>query len=223
MDFLRHSLIIAGKDLAIELRARERIISMLTYAVLVAVVFSFSLDVAVRARTIAGAMIWVTILFSGMLGLGRSFSVEREQDTLIGVLLTPIDRGSLYFGKLLSNLALLLTATVAIYLVYALFFQLVLSQVAGLALVTFLACIGFMALGTLFSAIAASTRMGDTLLPIMLLPLLIPVVIYGAGSTQDLLVNRPLAEVMGSVRMLAAFDLIFVLVCTAIFGSVMEE
>jgi heme exporter protein B len=223
IGFLRHSLIIAGKDLAIELRARERIISMLTYAVLVAVVFSFSLDVSVRPRSIAGAMIWVTILFSGMLGLGRSFSVEREQDTLIGVLLTPIDRGALYFGKLLANLALLLVATIGIFLVYALFFQLVLSQIVGLALVSILACTGFMALGTLFSAIAASTRMGDTLLPIMLLPLLIPVVIYGVSSTQSLLIDRPLSEVMGSVRMLAAFDIVFIIVCTMIFGSVMEE
>lgn len=223
MNFLRHSLIIAAKDLSIELRARERIVSMLTYAVLVAVVFSFSLDVAVRPRTIAGAMIWVTILFSGMLGLGRSFSSEREQETIVGVLLTPIDRGSLYFGKLLSNLALLLVATLAIYLVYALFFQLVLSRVAGLALVTVLASIGFMALGTLFSAIASSTRMGDTLLPILLLPLLVPVVIYGVSSTQALLTDRPLSEVMGSVRMLAAFDIVFVLACTTIFGAVVEE
>jgi heme exporter protein B len=91
------------------------------------------------------------------------------------------------------------------------------------ALVVGLASVGFVALGTLFGAVAAQTRLGETLLPILLLPLLIPVVIFGVSATQRLLVGRPLAEVMGSVRMLAAFDLIYLFVCTLAFGSVVEE
>src|SRR5690606_35618574 len=150
MRFLNLSLIIAGKDLTIEMRSRERLLSMLTFAVLVAVVFSFSLDPTVAARPIAGAMLWVTVLFSGMLGLGRSFTIEQEQDAMVGVLLAPIDRGAVFFGKFLANLTLLLTAAVAIFLIYALFFQLTLGAAAGgLAIITLLACIGFMALGTL--------------------------------------------------------------------------
>jgi heme exporter protein B len=197
---------------------------MLTFAVIVAMVFSFALDPTVRAQQIAGAMLWVTILFAGMLGLGRSFSLEKEQDVLVGVLLTPIDRGALFLGKFAANLVLLTITTLLIFLVYALFFQLPIGRSAGgLALVTFLGCVGFMALGTLFSAIAASTRLGDTLLPIVLLPLLLPVVIFATGATQLLLVGRPLEEVMGNVRMLAAFDLIFIVVGTLIFGSVLEE
>src|SRR6187551_3133627 len=103
MNFVRHSLAIAGKDLALEWRTRERSVSILTFTVLVAVVFSFSLDLAVDTDEIAAAMIWVTIIFAGMLGLGRSFSVEREQDTLAGILLAPIDRGAVYLGKFLAN------------------------------------------------------------------------------------------------------------------------
>lgn len=223
-DFARQSALIAHKDLLIELRSRERLVSTLTFAVLVAIVFSFALDPTVRPVRIAGAMVWVTILFAGMLGLGRSFTLEQEQDALVGLLLTPIGRGSLYFGKFLANLALLVIAAVVVYLVYALFFQLSLGgAAAGLALVTFLGCVGFMALGTLFSAVAASTRLGDTLLPIVLLPLLIPIVVFGAGATQLLLIGRPLAEVGGNIRMLAAFDLIFVALCTTVFGTVVEE
>lgn len=224
MDFLRHALVVARKDLLIEFRSRERIVSMMTFAILVAVVFTFALDPVVRPLDIAGAMLWVTIIFAGMLGLGRSFSLEREQDALIGLLLTPVSRGAIYLGKFAANLVLLVAAAVAVFLVYALFFGLdIVSGAGGIALVTLLACVGFMALGTLFSAMAAGTRMGDTLLPIVLLPLLIPVVFFGAGATQRLLIGRPLSEVLGSIRLLAAFDIIFLVVCTLLFAAVVEE
>ena len=217
-------LTIAGKDLRLELRSRERIMSMLTFAVLVAVVFSFALDPGVSARTVSGAMLWVTILFAGMLGLGRSFGLEREQDAMTGILLAPIDRGALFLGKLVANLVLLLATELVVFLVYALFFQLSYWRtLGGMVLVVVLASVGFMVLGTLFSAMAVSTRLGDTLLPVLILPLLIPVVIFAASSTQRLIVGRPLAEVMGSVRMLAVFDLIFLIVSVLLFGAVVEE
>lgn len=222
--FFGQALVIAGKDLRIELRSKERVVSMLTFAILVGVVFSFSLDPSVQSRDIAGAMLWVTILFAGMLGLGRSFSLEREQDALVGVLLTPVDRGALFLGKFLANLVLLVATALAIFFVFALFFQLsLIPSAGGLALITGLSIVGFMALGTLFSAIAASTRLGDTLLPIVLLPLLIPVVFFGASAVQRLIVGRPIDEVIGSIRMLAAFDILFLFVCTLIFGKVVEE
>jgi heme exporter protein B len=108
--------------------------------------------------------------------------------------------------------------------VFALFFQLELGRaLGGLALVVILASVGFMALGTLFSAISGSTRMGETLLPVLLFPLLLPVVIFAASATQRLLLGRPFAEVAGSVRMLGAFDIVFLVVCALLFGSVVEE
>lgn len=224
MTFVRQVMTIAGKDLLLEARSRERVVGMFTFAVLVAVVFSFSLDATVQAVRIAGAMLWVTILFAGMLGLGRSFTLEREQEALTGILLTPIDRSALFLGKLIANLVLLVATTIVIFLVYALFFQLPLGgALGGLALIAVLGCIGFMAVGTLFSAVAASTRLGDTLLPILLLPLLFPVVVFGTSATQLLLLGRPLVEVYGNVRMLGAFALIFVIVGALIFGWVVEE
>jgi heme exporter protein B len=216
--------VIAAKDLTLELRSRERLVSTLVFAVLVAVVFSFALDPSVRARSIAGAMLWVTILFAGMLGLGRSFAPEREEDAMVGLLLTPADRGAIYLGKLVANLALLLVVEAVVFPVYALFFQLELGRsLPALAAVVVLGSVGFMALGTLFGAMTAGTRMGETLLPVLLVPLLMPVVIFAAGATQRLLLGRPAAEVAGSLRMLLAFDVLFVVVCTLAFGAVVEE
>lgn len=221
---VRQALAVAGKDLVLEIRVRERFVAMLTFAVLVAVVFSFALDPTIPARDLGGAMLWITILFAGMLALGRSFGLEQEQDALTGVLLAPVDRGALFIGKFAANLALLLVAEAVIFGVYGLFFQLGYgAATAGIALVALLGSIGFMALGTLFGAVAASTRLGDTLIPVLLLPLLTPVVIFAAGATQHLLVGRPLAEVAGNIRMLVAFDLVFLIVCTLVFESVVEE
>ena len=222
--FLAQMVEIARKDLLLELRSRERVTGMLILAILVAVVFSFSMDPTVRLGGLVGAMLWVTLLFAGMLGLGRSFTLEREQDAFTGVLLAPVARGALYLGKYLANLVLLVLTAVVAVPVYALFFRVdVGGSPGGLLLLVVLASIGFMALGTLFSAMAMHTRLGDTLLPILLLPLLLPIVIFAASATQRLLVGRPLAEVMGSVRMLVAFDLVFLIVCTLVFNSVVEE
>jgi heme exporter protein B len=223
-SYLGQVLAVARKDLLLEIRSRERVVAMGTFAVLVAVVFSFALDPTVRARSIAGAMIWVTVLFAGTLGLGRSFALEREQDALAGLLLSPVPRGALYLGKLLANLAIVLAVEVLVFPVYALFFGLSFAGSLGvLAGIVVLATVGFMALGTLFAAMAAHTRLGDTLLPILLLPLLVPVVIFAASATQRLLVGRPVSEVGAAVRMLLAFDLIYLAVCTAAFGAVVEE
>jgi heme exporter protein B len=222
--FLGQVAAVVRKDLLLELRSRDRLLTMGTFAVLVAIVFSFALDPAVRASSIAGAMLWVTVLFVGMLGLGRTFAVETEEEALTGVLLSPIPRSALYLGKVASNLVILLSVEAVIFPVFALFFQLPLGRsLGGVALVMVLASLGFVALGTLFAAMAAHTRLGETLLPVLLLPLLLPVVIFAASATQRLLIGRPLEEVMGSLRMLLAFDLIFLAVCAMTFGSVIEE
>jgi heme exporter protein B len=222
--YLAQAWAIARKDLLLEARSRERFVSMATFAVLVAVVFSFALDPTVRARDIAGAMLWVTVLFAGTLGLGRSFALEREADALTGVLVSPVPGGAVFLGKFLANLLILLAVEAVVFPVYALFFGLRLAgALGGLVLVVVLATVGFMALGTLFSAMTAHTRHGESLLPILLLPLLIPVVIFAASATQRLLAGRPLAEIGGNLRMLLAFDLVFLFVCIAVFESAMEE
>lgn len=222
--FLRQASIIAGKDLTLELRSRGRIASMLVFAALVAVIFSFALDPTEPTRPIAGAMLWVTVILAALLGLGRAHTVDREEDALTGLLLTPIDRGAFYIGKFAANLALLVATEVVIFPVFGLFFQLQLWRpLPGLALVVLLASIGVVAIGTLFGAIAGSTRLGETLLPVLLLPLVIPVVIYAASATQRLLVGRPLSEIGGSLKMLLAFDVVFLVVCTLVYPSVVEE
>lgn len=222
--FLAHAAAIAAKDLRLEARSRERVASTATFAVLVAVVFSFAIDPAVRARSLAGAMIWVTVLFAGTLGVARSFELEREEEALTGLLLAPVHPAAVFLGKWAANLLILLAVEAVIFPVFALFFGLPAPRSPGaLAAVVGLASMGFMALGTLFSAIAAHTRLRGTTLPILLVPLLLPVVIFASSATQRLLAGRPASEVDGALRMLGAFGLIYLALCAIVFGSVMEE
>lgn len=224
MTMLAQAWAVARKDLMLEARSRERLLATCTFAVLVAVVFSFALDPAVRARGIAGAMLWVTVLFAGTLALGRAFAMEREADALTGVLASPVDRGALFLGKWFASLVIVLVTEAVIFPVFALFFGLSYGEsLWALMAVVVLGTLGFIALGTLFGAIAAHTRYGESLLPILLLPLMIPVVIFAATATQRLMLGRPVAEVTSQLRMLGAFDLIFIFVSMAVFGAVLEE
>jgi heme exporter protein B len=222
--FLSQVWAVAGKDLLLEARSRERLVATGTFAVLVAIVFSFALDPSVRASSIAGAMLWVTVLFAGTLAMGRAFAIEHEADALTGVLASPVDRGALFLGKYVGSLAIVLLTELLIFPVFGLFFGLSYgTSWAGLIAVVLLATLGFVALGTLFGAMAAHTRFGESLLPVLLLPLMIPVVIFASTATQRLMAGRPMAEVTSQLRMLGGFDLIFIFVCTAVFGAVMEE
>ena len=215
---------IARKDLMLEARSRERLVATCSFAVLVAVVFSFALDPSVRARSVAGAMLWVTVLFAGTLAMGRAFANEREADALSGVLAAPVDRAAVFLGKWLASLVIVTATEAVVFPVFALFFGISLGNAPGaLAAVVVLATLGFIALGTLFGAMAAHTRYGESLLPVLLLPLMIPVVIFAASATQRLLVGRPAAEVASQLRMLAAFDLVIIFVCMTVFGAVLEE
>ena len=225
MAYLAQAWAVARKDLLLEARSRERFVSMATFAMLVAVVFSFALDPTVRSRDIAGAMLWVTVLFAGTLGLGRSFALEREADAFTGVLVSPVPRGAVFLGKFLANLLVVLAVEAVIFPVYALFFGLRLGGRAGAG---WCSSSSWRRWGSWrwgrSSAPSRRTRgWARSLLPILLLPLLLPVVIFAASATQRLLVGRPLAEIGGNLRMLLAFDLIFLFVCTALFGAAVEE
>ena len=158
--------------MVVELRTRERVAAMGGFTVLVGVLFNYAIDpTVVEPQAIASGLIWMTIIFGGMLGLGRTFHLEEEEEAFQGILLSPIPRDALYLGKVLANFILLAVVTPLVFGVFALFFGLDFgSHPVALAGVVLLGILGFVAVGTLFSAISARTSMGDTLLPILVFP-----------------------------------------------------
>ena len=223
--YLRQVGVIVWKDLLLELRTRERIAAMGAFAVLAGVLFNFSTDTSlVRPQDIAAGLIWMTLVFDGLLGIGRTFHLESEDGALQGLLMSPAPKDAIFLGKTISNFALLFAVALLVLGVFTLFFGLDIgSSPVALLLALGLGALGFVALGTLFSAVSAGTRMGETVLPILVFPLLVPMVIYGAGATGRLLAGRPVAEVAGNLRMLGAFALVALAAGAGLFRFVVEE
>jgi heme exporter protein B len=225
VTYLSQVYAILWKDLLVELRTRERIAAMGAFAVLAGVLFNFAMDqTVVRPQDIAAGLIWMTLVFGGLLGIGRTFHLEAQDGAFQGVLTSPAPKDAVFLGKTTANFVLLYVVALLVVGVFTLFFGLDLGDHPGtIALVLALGSLGFVALGTLFSAVSSGTHMGETLLPILVFPLLVPMVIYGVSATGRLLAGRPVSEVEGSVRMLAAFAVLAVGAGAAMFRFVVEE
>lgn len=213
------------KDLLLEIRTRERIAAMGGFTVLVGILFNYAVDpTLVRHEDVAAGFIWMTIVFGGMVGLGRTFQIEAQDRAFEGVLLSPTPKDAVFLGKLVANFVILWVVTLLVLAVFGLFFGLDYGNSPGAVLLTMaLGVLGFVALGTLLAAVSTGTTMGETLLPILLFPLLVPMIVFGVSATQRLLAGRPVAEVAGNLRMLAAFALAAVAAGAGLFRYVVED
>ncbi len=225
MTYLRQLRAVIRKDLIQELRTKQRLATMGGFAVLVGVLFNYAIDqTMVAAQDIASGLIWMTLVFAGIMGVGRTFELEAEDGAFQGVLLSPIPRDALYLGKVTSNFLLVYLVVLLVLGVFGLFFQLQYGNHPFMLLAVLAAgALGFVALATLFGAVSSGTALGETLLPILVFPLLVPMVIYGASATSRLLAGRPIAEVEGNLRMLAAFALVALIAGAGLFRFVVED
>ncbi|HEX5437668.1 MAG TPA: heme exporter protein CcmB [Gemmatimonadaceae bacterium] len=224
-SLLGAALLIARKDLAIEFRTRTAFFSAVVFGVLGAAIFYFAWDpTSVGALELAPGVLWMIFTFAGLLGLQRSFSTELADRAMDGLLVSPVSREAIYMGKALANLVFVCAVEVVAILAVALFYNMSFStHVPALALFAFLAAVGLVAVGTLFSAMTVNTRLAELLLPVLSLPFFVPVVIPAAQATAKLLAGRPLAEVAGWLKVLVAFDIVFVVACTLAFPFTLEE
>lgn len=218
--------LVARKDLAIEFRTRSAFLSALVLSLLAIVIFYFAWDpTAVRAMDLAPGVLWVTFTFSGLLGMHRSFGVEQHDGALDALLVAPVPRESIFLGKALANLAFVLGVQAVAMPAVALFYNLPVGGTAALALVAVmvLAAVGLASVGTLFAGITSNTRMAELLLPVLALPFFVPVVMPAAQATAKLLAGRPVEESFAWLRILLAFDLVFVWACSLAFPHTIED
>jgi len=221
----RPLLAVVWKDLVVELRTGQRIAAMGAFAVLAGVLFHYALvPSGARPQDLASTLIWITIIFSGTLGIGRTFELEDENGAFAGVLLSPIPRDALYLAKVVSNLLLVLVTLALVVFVFALFFSIDLGR-SPLALCAALGLgsIGFVGTGTLFAAVTVRSSMGGTLLPVLLFPVLVPVIVFGATSTSRLLAGLGPSEVAGPLRLLAAYALVSLATGALLFRYVVDD
>jgi heme exporter protein B len=223
VGFLRKILAIVHKDIIAELRTKEMFSSMFVFALLVIVIFNFAFDLRVaNVKQVAPGVLWVTFTFAGMLGLNRSFILEKDKGCLEGLLLVPVDRSAIYFGKMLGNLIFMSVVEAIVLPIFWVLFNPPLFSPA-LILVIVLGTLGFAAVGTLFSAIAVHTRAREVMLPILLFPIVVPLMIAAVKITGGLLDGQPLSEMRNWLNLLVGFDVIFLTVSYMTFDYVVEE
>ena len=225
VGLLEGALFIARKDLTIEYRTRSAFLAAVVFSLLAIVIFYFTWDpTAVPAFDLAPGVLWVSFAFSSLLGLHRSFGVEQAEHAMDALLSAPIPRESIFLGKALANLLFVLCVQAVSIPALALFYNVSLVGVAApLAGIAVLAAIGLVAVGTLFSAVAANTRLAELLLPMLSLPFFVPIIVPAAQITAKLLAGRPIAEASAWLKILLAFDLVITFACTIAYPYTLEE
>jgi heme exporter protein B len=215
---------ILWKDLKIELRTKEVFTSSFIFAIIVLVIFNFTLDLGAGDSLKFGAgFLWIAFAFAGVLALNRSFTIEKEDNCAQALMLTPADRGAIYLGKFFANVIFMLVTEIFVLPLFVIFFNVSISSesVILLLLIFVLGSIGFSSVGTVFAAVAANTRMRDVMLPVLLLPVTVPVLIASVETT---------AYALGAVesasfwfKLLVAYDIVFVTASFLVFEHVLEE
>ncbi|MEJ2707043.1 MAG: heme exporter protein CcmB [Anaerolineales bacterium] len=222
-SYLRSIWAVVWKDLAAELRSRELLSAMLVFALLVILIFNFALELDAEARaTVTSGVLWVTFAFAGTLGLNRSMAMEKDRGCLDGLLLAPVDRSAIYFGKAIGNLVFMFVVEIIVLPVYSILYNVNLFN-PGLILVIVLGSLGYVAVGTLLSSMAVQTRTRDVLLPILLFPVVIPVFIAAVKASGFFLAGREMVDIWPYLNLMIVYDVIFTAVAFMTFDYVVEE
>jgi len=220
---LKATLAIFLKDISSEFRSFELISAMLVFSLLVIIIFNFALELEPLVRKAANAgILWTTFAFAGTLGLNRSMSVEKDRGCMDGLLLAPVDRAAIYFGKTLSNLAFMLIVEAVTLPIYSVLYNENLLRL-DLLVVILLGSIGYAAVGTMLAAMSVQTRMREILLPILLFPIAIPVLLSAVKASGGLLTGADFSEVATPFNLLLVYDVIFIAAAFMLFDSVVEE
>jgi heme exporter protein B len=220
---LRATWAIVRKDLAAEIRSRELLSAMLVFSLLVVLMFNFALDLDKQAReNVAAGVLWVTFTFAGTLGLNRTFAAEKDRGSFDGLLLAPVDRNVIYFGKLIGTLIFMLVVEAITIPVFTVLYGISLFQPLLLGVVV-MGTLGYASVGTLLACMTSQTRTRDLLLPILLFPITIPVVIAAVKATAGLLAHADWGDISPWLNLLIVYDTIFMGVAMMVFDFLVEE
>ncbi len=214
---------IVWKDILSEIRSREIGGSVLVFCLLVVVIFNFALESDENTIGLAApGILWVSFTFAGVLGLNHIFAAEKENSCLEGLMLCPVERHIIYWGKLLGSFVFMLVVEAVITPIFLALYNLPIL-LPRLALIIVLATLGFVSVGTLFSAMAANTRAREIMLPVLFLPIIIPVIIAAVKATGLIIDGEPWGELSAWLQIIIAFDVIFLVISALVFEFVVEE
>ena len=223
MSFWRKAIAITWKDILIEIRTKEVISAVLVFTLLVIVIFNFAFTPSQEVvNLVAPGILWVAFAFAGVLSLNRSFVFEVEEDGLEGLMACPVNREVIYVGKVLGSLIFLLVIEAVALPVFAFLFNTAILSLELIA-ITILTTIGFVAVGTLFSALAVNTRAKELVLPILFLPVVAPIIISAVIASGMALSGETWGGLSSWLQIIGTFDVVFLVVSYLVFSFVIEK
>ena len=213
------------KDLKLEFRSPRAFLTTGFFAVTTLLMFSFAFDPGDPG--IKGALsgiLWVALLFPGVIQLNNSFRTEQENDIFMGILLTPVDRGTLFLGKCSSNFILLLLTDLLVFGAFLLVFNTpVTISILWLMLLFLLVNLAFSSAGTILAGMVSRVSSREVLLPVILFPIMVPVLIIAVNATGEILSGTPGDALPGWLKMAAAAGLVFCGAGYLLFEYVVED
>jgi len=220
----RRAWVVLWKDLLTERRSKESLNALFFFALLLLFLFQFALGPdQERLQAALPGLLWLGFVLAGLLGLGRSFIAERDNDCWEGLLLTPGDKSAIYLGKLVANFILMTVVEVVLVVLFGVFYNVDLwSPLGPLALVLFLGTVGLSAVGTLFAAMTAQVRARELLFPVLLLPVQVPVLLATVSATQIVLGGQPLADAASWLKLLAGADIVYLVIGLLTFEFILD-
>jgi len=222
--YARRAWIVLWKDLLTERRSKESLNALFFFTLLLLFLFQFALGGdRERLQAALPGLLWLGFVLAGLLGLGRSFLLERDNDCWEGLLLTPGDKSAIYAGKLAGNIVLMAVVEVVLLVLFAVFYNVDLgASLAPLAVVLVLGTVGLAAVGTLFAAMTAQVRARELLFPVLLLPAQVPLLLATVSLTQAVLLGQPLSEAAHWLKLLAAADVVYLVVGLLTFEFILD-
>ncbi len=224
---MKDFLYLAWKDLLIEFRTKQMLSSMVIFSLLVIAIFYYSFSnilFNIEVEDLAPGILWIAFTFAGMLGLSRSFSSEMEEGCLDGLKLCPVDPSTIYLGKVVSNLVIMFMIEAIIVPLFIVLFNFSdVKGLAGLIVIILLGTIGFILVGTLFSALTVNMRTREMLLPVILFPVILSLIIFAVVATQKVLSTGDLFSAINEIRLLIVYDLVFFIAAQLVFEYVIED
>jgi heme exporter protein B len=225
MALVKQTRLVLRKDLLLELRRRDSLLTMFFFGTLLLFVFHFSFDPAPdKVAELAPALLWLAFLFTGTLGLAQLFQSERENHCLDALLLSPLDRGALFLAKTFFNLILMILVEIVVFPLFWLLFNLASWHLLPrLFLVTLAGTVGFCVLGTITAAITLRARARELILPLVLFPLMVPIILATIRCMESILQSGEIGDSIPWLRLILGFNVIFLTLGVLMFDWVIES
>lgn len=224
MNYFKALFTIVKKDVLMEMRTKEVVNASLVFAILLVIVFSFIMEPGSEVeKKIAGGIFWMAVTFSGILGLNKTMMSELEGGNFEALMLAPVDKSAIFFGKVISNMLVLILLEIILIPLFLVFYSINIVSHPLMIAVLFLATYGYALVGTLFSMISVRTNSREIMLPLLFLPIMIPILIAAILSTNIFISGSDIIYSYNWIKLTAVFDIIFTAVIFGIFSAIIEE